>query len=253
MISKIQMKLIRSLAVKKFRESEKLFVAEGEKIAKEFLNSSASIHSLYATSEWFAENAQYGSRNNFYEVGDNDLKKISSLDNPNKVLIVANLPQPEFKIDGLAGKLTLVLDDIRDPGNLGTIVRTADWFGIKNIICSENTVDVFNSKVVQSTMGSLLRVTVFYKELKEVLPAIKMKTELPFYAAVLDGENIAQKKTEPNGILLIGNESRGVSKELLDLADFRISIPRAAHGTAESLNAGVAASILCYEIMKTGA
>jgi TrmH family RNA methyltransferase len=246
MISKNQMKLIRSLNVKKFREQEGLFVAEGEKIVGELLNSSFKIHAVYFIHGWKHE-GMHNQENIFYEITNEELKKISMLESPNKVLAIAHIPETKIDLKNLPGDLTLVLDNIQDPGNLGTIIRTADWFGLKNIICSNESVDAFNSKVVQSSMGSLFRTNLFYADLKSVLKQIKEKFKIPVYGAVIDGENIINKKLSQNGILIMGNESKGISSELLNFIDEKITIPKSGKSSAESLNVAISTAILCYK------
>lgn len=246
MISKQQMKFIKSLAVKKFRESERLFIAEGEKIVSELIRSEFKIHSIYYVKEFKTEILPPGHAKNYFEISHNELQKISSLESPNKVLAVAEIPENKFESETIKNNLTLMLDDIQDPGNMGTIIRTADWFGIKNIICSNETADVFNSKVVQASMGSLFRINVFYLNLEKILKETKNK--IPVYAAVTKGKNIKSKKLISNCILLLGNESKGIKKELLQYADEKISIAPGGNSTAESLNVAVATGILLYQI-----
>jgi TrmH family RNA methyltransferase len=247
MLSKNQVKFIRSLNVKKFRDKEGYFIAEGEKIVFELLNSQFKTHSVYHTSEWSQTKKQSG---NFFEVSDAELKKISLLETPNKVIAIASIPKVIPELKKLADDLTLMLDDIQDPGNLGTILRTADWFGIKNIICSNETVDAFNPKVVQSSMGSLFRINIFYADLKEMLSKIKSELKLPIYGAFLNENNLSKEKLNIKSVLLIGNESKGISKQLEAYVNKKISIPSGSLQSAESLNAAVATSILCYEFRR---
>jgi RNA methyltransferase, TrmH family len=250
MISKNQVKLIRSLNVKKFREREALFIAEGEKIVNELFDSSFRIHSVYFTPEWKDGIREHRDLKKLHEISEPDLKKISLLENPNKVLAIVHIPEMEINLKKIKEGFTLMLDDIQDPGNLGTIIRTADWFGIKNIICSKNTVDAFNPKVVQSSMGSLFRINFFYDDLRNVLTQIKNECQIPVYGALLTGENILNKKLNPQSVLLIGNESKGISGNLSNFIDEGITIPKPGSSAAESLNAAVAASILCYEFCR---
>lgn len=250
MISKNQVKLIRSLHVKKFREQEGLFISEGEKIIKELLNSSFKIHSIYFTDEWKGLTERESNKKNYYKITDAELKKISQLETQNQVLAIIHIPENKLNHERIQGEFTLVLDDIRDPGNLGTIIRTADWFGIKNIICSKHSVDVFNPKVVQSSMGSIFRVNVFYENLEVFLTEVKREYGIPVYGAVLDGQNILEKKLNPESILLMGNESKGVNSSLLKLIDEKITIPKQVNSTAESLNVSIATSIMCHEFFR---
>ena len=249
MLSKNKMKFIRSLNVKKFRDKEGCFIAEGEKIVSELLNSELKTHEVYHTSGW-KKIQKPGAA--FFEISDEELKKISFLENPNKVLAIAAIPKQIPELKNLTDTFTLMLDDIQDPGNLGTIIRTYDWFGIKNIICSKETVDAFNPKVVQSSMGSLFRVAIFYTDLKKMLSEIKNKINLPIYGAVLNGNNLIKEKLNNKCVLLIGNESKGITKDLEPFIDKKISIPSGNQKSAESLNVAVATSILCYEFKKQG-
>ena len=239
MLSKNQSKLITSLTQKKYRDKHDLFIAEGLKVVKELLTSSIEMLHLYVTEE-LDEFSNHGSE----IISEKELKKISNLKTPNKVLGVFKIPRQNAYND--AG-LVLVLDTIKDPGNLGTIIRLCDWFGIEQLICSKETVDCYNTKVVQSTMGSLTRVSIHYKEL---IPFLK-NTSLPIYGALLDGENVYESRLARNAILVIGNESNGISTEVIRCVTKKITIPR--FGTmqqTESLNAATATAILLSEFMR---
>jgi len=239
MLSKNQLKLITSLQQKKYRIQHGLFVAEGVKVVKELLSSSIELVNLYGT-EAFAELESY----NLEIISHVTLKKISSLKSPNKVFGVFRIPKESKYID--AG-FTLVLDAIKDPGNLGTIIRLCDWFGIEQLVCSKETVDCYNSKVVQSTMGSLTRVSILYKELIPLLET----TSLPIYGALLNGENVYKSKLEKEAILVIGNESNGISTEVIDAITKKITIPRFGNlQQTESLNAATATAILLSEFKR---
>ena len=199
---------------------------------------------VYALQEWIiGENKSLHEslENKVYDISEPELKKISALSTPNMVLAVFNQKKPNDKFS-LKGNLTLVLDDIQDPGNLGTIIRTADWFGVKNIVCSLNTVDMYNSKVVQSTMSSLARVNIIYKDI-EVW--VKENRQVKIYAAVLNGKNLHEIGRVDECILLIGNESKGLSEKMMSLADEKITIKKIGH--AESLNAAVANAIILHQ------
>lgn len=183
----------------------------------------------------------------FQEVSARELERISSLNTPQEVIALVEIPDYQgLQLQTLAGKFTLMLDGVQDPGNLGTIIRTADWFGITQIICSEDTVDVYNPKVVQATMGSLSRVAVDYADILFLLPQIKQ----PIFGAMLDGENIYQTNFGSEGLILLGNEGNGIRPEIQPLIDRKITIPRA--GRAESLNVAIAAAIFCNEISRNG-
>ncbi len=237
-ITKNQLKHIRLLKQKKYRQEYGEFIVEGEKNVAELLNSNFTCIDLFATEDWDNTHSSF----EITKVTNKQLSQISNLSSPNKVLAVVKLPSFEYTDSILNQELTLVLDTINDPGNLGTIIRTADWFGIKNIICSQDSVDCYNPKVVQTTKGSLFNVAVHYQDLAEVLS----QTKLPIYGAFLDGKEIA-KNFEPQkpGILLMGSESHGISAELEKLVTDKILIKQ--HGKAESLNVAIATSILLYQ------
>jgi RNA methyltransferase, TrmH family len=252
MLSKNQIKLITSLKWKKFRDQHQLFIAEGTKVVPELLKSDFNIHSIYATKTWIRDNNYLFQNitelaNLIYEIDQNELEKITQLTTPNEVLMLTKIPVDILMMENLSGKLSMVLDEVKDPGNLGTLIRIADWFGIENIICSNDSVDVFNSKVVQSTMGSISRVKIYYQELKKIFEkAIEIK--LPVYGALLEGKNIYQKELSNEGFILLGNESRGISKDLLPFITEKITIPR--FGKAESLNISAAAAVICSEFKR---
>ena len=179
------------------------------------------------------------------EVSATELEKISSLTTPQEVIALVKIPEVmEIELQQLANQFTLVLDGIQDPGNLGTIIRTADWFGIQNIICSEDTVDVYNPKVVQATMGSLSRIDVHYSNILLLLPKIKQ----PVFGAMLQGENIYQTDFGNEGLILMGNEGNGIRPEIQTLINHKITIPQT--GKAESLNVAIATAIFCNEISR---
>ncbi len=244
MLSKSTIKYIQSLQHKKFRDEYNAFTAEGPKIIKELLDSAVfDCQAVYALQEWISnlDDKTLQLVNGKLElIKDFELAKISTLTSPNQVAAVFEKKLPVVDIP-VEGKLTLVLDDIRDPGNLGTIIRTADWFGINNIVCSMNTADMYNNKVVQSTMASLSRVNIFYTDLEKWL---KENNTVKRIAATLDGKSAGFFEQLKEGILIIGNESNGISPAILDIADEQVTIPRL--GEAESLNAAVATGILLY-------
>jgi len=242
MLSKKIIKYIQSLSQKKLRDEQGQFIAETPKVVAEFLSAgNFTCRILCADKIWISENENLLKNIlpvNIHDIDETILQKISLLKTPNKVLAVFDkeltVSEPVFK-----GKLSLMLDNIQDPGNLGTIIRNADWFGIENIICSENCADSYNPKVVQASMGSLARVNVLYISLKAFIEENK---DISVYAATLSGTSVAGLKNIEEGIILIGNESRGISEELLNMATLHITIPR--YGNAESLNAAVAGGII---------
>ncbi|MDT3405080.1 TrmH family RNA methyltransferase [Mucilaginibacter terrae] len=245
MVSKSQISLIKSLQQKKFRKEQRLFVAEGFKSVAEFITSGYRIHTLYHTPAVSAKMHKLLNKTNSEEISAADLQKMSSLTTPQEVLAVIHLPQwPQLTRHDLLNRFTLVLDGVQDPGNLGTIIRTADWFGIKNIICSEDTVDAYNPKVVQATMGSLARVNLHYTNLAKLLPQLN----LPLFGAMLDGENIYNTNFGTEGLIAMGNEGNGLRTEIQELITKSVTIPRA--GKAESLNVAIATALFCSEISR---
>ena len=247
MLVKSQVKYIQSLSQKKFRDEEGVFVAEGPKIINELLaGNQLELHSLYATTGWLSANASSllaFDSSSIHIITDRELERISFLTTPNEVLAIFKKPafaSPPEQVDSLV----LMLDNVQDPGNLGTIIRCADWFGLNQIICSPGSADHFNPKVVQSTMASIARVSVHHTDLAGYLSA---RVGVPVYAAALDGRPLSQYKGVSKGILVIGNESKGISAEVMAFATDRVTIPR--RGQAESLNASVATGIILSHLL----
>jgi TrmH family RNA methyltransferase len=237
-LSKNHIKLITSLSQKKYRQKHKLFVVEGVKVVQEFLNSSYELDIV------FSSDTDFSSTDKFIEVTDQELKKISSLKNPNKVLAIFKIPN---QINPIMGGLILALDSINDPGNLGTIIRLCDWFGIEQLVCSNETVDCFNSKVVQASMGSLTRVAVSYLDLKKYL----QNASVPIFVADMDGLNVYKTKLPDTALLVLGNEANGISDEIKQLVTSKITIPRyGAFQQTESLNVATASAILLSEFRR---
>ncbi|PHR69697.1 MAG: RNA methyltransferase [Lutibacter sp.] len=237
MLSKSQLKLITSLRQKKYRNNHKLFFVEGIKGVKEFLTSDFKVHSIFCTDDF----SHTLSSEEVELISDAELQKISLLKNPNQVLGVFEIPsEKEIETSGL----TVVLDAINDPGNLGTIIRLCDWFGVTQIVCSADTVDCYNPKVVQASMGSLTRISVKYIDLKEYLESVNK----PIYAAVMDGKNLYESKLKKDAILIMGNEANGISKEILEFITDTLTIPQFGElQEAESLNVATATAILLSE------
>jgi TrmH family RNA methyltransferase len=253
MLSKPQISFINSLREKKFRCEHNLFVAEGEKIVDEMITSGFKVKTIYALPD-YAKRVQPAAETVI--ITEQELKKISGLKTPNEVVAVAEIPQYLPDVKSLACGLSLVLDEIQDPGNLGTIIRIADWFGVKDIICSPNSADAFNPKVIQSTMGSFCRVRVHYSELVPFLQEV-FKDNIPAYAAVTDGNNIYEANLSGKGMIILGNESRGISEIILKMPVNKISIPAFSgndnkSGAADSLNVAIAAGIICSEFRRRG-
>jgi RNA methyltransferase, TrmH family len=247
MLSNAQIKLIDSLEQKKYRKINALFIAEGAKIIAEILQAQCPVDKVYVTQTWIDENEElYEKTKSLIEpISEAELKKISLLSTPNQALALLPIFYPAANTLNLTQKITLALDNIQDPGNMGTILRIADWFGIENIICSENCVDVFNPKVIQASMGAFLRVKTYYTDLAEFLS--KQET-IPVYGALLQGENIYHKTLSKEGIIVLGNESNGISDEVKKHITYAVNIPRM--GGAESLNVSIAAAIICSEFLR---
>lgn len=236
MLSKNQIKNITRLKQKKYRQQEGLFIAEGGKVIKEFLNSTFKLVDLFTTETFNVENECI--------VSEADLKKISCLTTPNTALAIFKIPETDTII---TEGLILALDDIRDPGNLGTIIRLCDWFGIKQLVCSLKTVDCYNPKVVQATMGSLTRVNIVYTDLSIYLKEV----DVPVFGAFMDGKNVYQTELPKDGILVLGNEANGISSIIEASITDKISIPRFGDLQAtESLNVATAGAILLSEFRR---
>ncbi len=238
-LSKNQLKLITSLQQKKYRTNYNLFIAEGTKVVGEFLNSNFELEQLFYVNKLGYENIEKATI-----ISEAELKKISKLKTPNNVLGIFKIPLYEsIKKEGLI----VALDEINDPGNLGTIIRLCDWFGVNQLICSTNTVDCYNSKVVQASMGSLTRVSIIYTDLEIYL----QNMELPKYASLMEGENVYKNTLPKNAILVIGNEANGISNSILKLLTNTISIPRFGElQQTESLNVATATAILLSEFRR---
>lgn len=252
MLSKNQIKNIRALSLKKERDEQGLFVAEGEKLVSDLLPF-FTCRSLFVTRDWVSANPSHKSFE--YEVigGLDDMKKVSFLTTPTPMLAVFEKPTTELNFSKLQKELILILDEIQNPGNLGTIIRIADWFGIKHIICSLNTADVYNSKTVQATMGALARVNVYYVDLTTFLEAY-CKLDLPVYGTFLNGDNLYTTSLSRVGAIVLGNEGSGISNEVGKFVSSRIVIPNYPSNskTSESLNVAVAAAIVCAEFRRLG-
>jgi TrmH family RNA methyltransferase len=240
-ISKSQLKTITSLSQKKYRQKHKLFIAEGIKVVNELLNSSFEIDTLFATDDFITSISSA----KITRISDADLQKISTLKAPNKVLGLFVIPNEKpLQKNGL----TIALDAINDPGNLGTIIRLCDWFGVSQLLCSKETVDCYNQKVVQSSMGSLTRVSIKYISLRTYLE----ETALPTFIADMDGENVYKSELPKEAVLIMGNEANGVSDEIKALIKNKISIPRFGEiQETESLNVATATAILLSEFKRS--
>jgi RNA methyltransferase, TrmH family len=247
-ISKNTISSLLKLHQAKQRNEIRLFIAEGEKMVKELLNSSFKVKFVCCLSNFYDENSTALSEVFSYIVTEQELSKISLLQTPNQVLAVVEMPNaPDEKLDEKG--IYLLLDGIRDPGNMGTIIRTAEWFGVRAIICSPDCVDVYNPKVVQGTMGSIFRMEILSMDLVKTISAFKEKGTDTIYGAVLNGEAMsAMKFVNETKVLVIGSEALGISAELLKLLPHLVSIPRSLQAETESLNAAVATGILLNAI-----
>ncbi|WP_299063914.1 RNA methyltransferase [uncultured Polaribacter sp.] len=240
-ISKNQLKLITSLSQKKYRLKHKLFIAEGVKVVEEILNSSFKVDTLFCTDDF----SSTITNEKIFRISESDLKKISSLKTPNKVLGLFQFPE---KKPIIKKGLIVALDTINDPGNLGTIIRLCDWFGVDELICSKDTVDCYNQKVVQASMGSLTRVSISYVDLHTYFS----ETDLPTFIADMNGENVYKAVLPKEGILIMGNEANGVSKDIKNLIKHKISIPRfGITQQTESLNVATATAVLLSEFKRS--
>lgn len=252
MISKNQIKFINSLKINKFRKEHGAFIVEGRKNVDELLASSFRIKYIFCYPEWFESMKNSIPPGIECVIAEKDeLKKISDFITPDQVIAVTEIPEEDVLID--YSRNILALDGIRDPGNMGTIIRTADWFGFNQIVCSLDSVDLFNPKVIQATMGSFTRVNVIYSQLVDLL--INKPDHISVYGAVLDGNEVGNNTFNHPGILIIGSESHGISENLMPYITHPVTISNFNAGrlngrNAESLNASVAAAILCYEMIK---
>ena len=235
MITKNQIKFIKGLSLKKNRLEHQCFIVEGEKSVLELLASDFEIIDLYITNSWKTK-TDY---EEITQITNNELSRISTLKSPNKVLAVVKIPMAKQE---KKGGVTLVLDSINDPGNLGAIIRLCDWFGVQQIICSKNTVDVYNPKVIQASMGSLFRVNIIYTDLKDYL----QKVHTPIYGTFMDGNNIKDMKLPKDVNLILGNETNGISEKVASLITNRVSVKNIGLQT-ESLNVAMATAIFLHE------
>lgn len=248
MLSKKKIKLIKSLKIRKYREKHRLFFAEGEKNVSDLLSSDLKIKFLI-----IEEGFNYEEINKDVEliITDNSgIKSISGLKNPSSIIGVFEIPEYKFNISDIKNKISLFCDGIQDPGNLGSIIRTADWFGIQNIICSSDTADVYNPKVVQATMGAIAGVKVHYSDVEDFFTQIS--EDILVYGTFLSGDNIFQSDLSESAIIVIGNEGKGISDRLKKYIDKKIYIPCRTDNKnySESLNVSVATGIVCSEFVR---
>ncbi|MFC1733741.1 TrmH family RNA methyltransferase [candidate division KSB1 bacterium] len=254
-MSKNQIKLVNSLKILKYRRLHQQFIAEGSKLVLDLLESSFKTDLIFATKDWIdtyhtqilKHHAQ------LFPVSETEMARISGLSTPTSVLAIVNIPAPRLIEEIRFDDLILALDQISDPGNMGTIIRTADWFGVKDIICSADCVEVFNPKVIQSTMGSITRVRITSFDLSDLEHYIP--SDFPVYGAFLEGESIIKEPLSRKGLIIMGNESKGISQKINPLIKHKIHIPSYSYGSensdkAESLNVAVATAIILFEFRK---
>jgi len=249
MISKQKISLIRSLRLKKYIYETKLFVIEGEKLLIEVLNSQPElITEVFVLKEFFTKWEPKLQHSNAIVnvINARELGQVSNLSTPSGILVLCKIFEDKLDIEQLETSISLYLHEIRDPGNMGTLIRTADWFGIKNILCSPGCVDVYNAKVVQATMGSIFRINISNIELAVL---IDLKTTIPLIATVMNGSNLYEQNKFTMGIIMLGSESHGLPDYIINIADHKLSVPKAKNSNAESLNVAVAAGIICSHLI----
>ena len=245
MLSKSQISFVNALHQKKHRKEQNLFIAEGSKSIIEFTQSNYIVNTIFHTSEATTKLYNLSQKVKLQEVSESELKKISTLTSPHDALALIQIPERTNTVqESFTGKFVLVLDGIQDPGNLGTIIRTADWFGFSDIICSTDTVDAYNPKVVQASMGSLSRISVYHADLNEFFANANMT----IFGALLDGRSVYETNFGKEGYIILGNEGNGISEKVKALINTAVTIPK--FGGAESLNVAISAAIICSEIKR---
>lgn len=245
MLSKSQQSFVKSLQLKKFRKLHGLFIAEGLKSITEFQKANYAIQKIYYVPEKIPKMDIFLDNEKYIAVTSEELAKISALKHPQEALAIVEIPSfPTLTCQSLRHTYALVLDDIQDPGNLGTIIRTADWFGFSYIICSDNTADIYNPKVVQATMGSLAHLQVHYVSLEDWLN----QCSLPKYGTFIGGDSIYRTSFESEGLIIFGNEGKGITPAIEKMIDYKITIPK--FGQAESLNVAQSVAVVCSELKR---
>lgn len=255
MITKNDIKVIQSLKQTKFRKENKMFLVEGNKLIDELLSSDFKTENILVTETWIEKFTEMANRLPHYDIiSQKQMEQVSSMVTPPGIIATAHTPSYKINPEDAENEFIIALDGINDPGNLGTIIRTADWFGINKIVCSTDCADAWQTKTIQSTMGSIFRIKVMETDLREFLININKSTDAachvptrttPIYGALMEGENIFTKKIEKkNGVIIIGSESHGIRKDILPLVTSPIHIPRGNGSKTESLNASVAAAII---------
>lgn len=251
MLSKQITKIIQNLEKKKFREKYNLFKIEGEKLVAELLRSPLAVHAIIAYPEWIQANGHLLGKNQVLETDEKGMKAISNFQSLPHVMALAEIPNHPYHPDEVAGTLSLVLNGIQDPGNLGTILRIADWFGVSHLLCDRDCASIYNPKCVQASMGAIFRVHAYYLDLPETIRQLKAKG-MPMFGTFLDGENIYTSPLPSQGLIIMGNEGKGIAEDIGQLADFRLTIPNftPTGASSESLNVGVATGIILSEFKR---
>ena len=251
MLSKQITKIIQNLEKKKFREKYNLFKIEGEKLVAELLRSPLAVHAIIAYPEWIQANGHLLGKNQVLETDEKGMKTISNFQSLPHVMALAEIPNHPYHPDEVAGTLSLVLNGIQDPGNLGTILRIADWFGVSHLLCDRDCASIYNPKCVQASMGAIFRVHAYYLDLPAAISQLKAKG-MPVFGTFLDGENIYTSPLPSQGLIIMGNEGKGIAEDIGKLADFRLTIPNftPAGASSESLNVGVATGIILSEFKR---
>lgn len=251
MLSKQITKIIQNLEKKKFREKYNLFKIEGEKLVAELLRSPLAVHAIIAYPEWIQANGHLLGKTQVLETDEKGMKAISNFQSLPHVMALAEIPNHPYHPDEVAGTLSLVLNGIQDPGNLGTILRIADWFGVSHLLCDRDCASIYNPKCVQASMGAIFRVHAYYLDLPAAISQLKAKG-MPVFGTFLDGENIYTSPLPSQGLIIMGNEGKGIAEDIGKLADFRLTIPNfTPTGTSsESLNVGVATGIILSEFKR---
>ena len=241
MFSKQQQKYVQSLQIKKYRQEHQRFLVEGAKSVVELLNADFEIELLLCTERFFLENEKKLKKISVEQISQSELEKSGTLQSNDAALAVVKMRENKFLVAD-ENEFVLILDDIRDPGNLGTILRIADWYGIKKVICSENTVDFYNPKVISASMGSFSRIDVYYSIISEYIESINKHVNIEIIGTFLNSENVHRFEFPTNGYIVLGNESKGISAEVEKFITKKITIPRFGH--AESLNVGIATAVV---------
>ena len=245
MISKNQIKYVHQLELKKFRKQEGCFIAEGHKVVGDLLKAGYSPKQIFATADWMTVNPTTDA----IEVSNDELTRLSLQQHPQQVLGLFPIPQESYDPSTVNSQLSILLDNVQDPGNLGTIIRIADWFGIDTIFCSEGTVDAWNPKVIQATMGSIARVHLIYIDPMELFDSLP--SDFPIYGTFLDGKNIYTQELSQRGLIVMGNEGNGISDAVRARVTHKLLIPDFHKGpTADSLNVAIATAITCSEFRR---